>query len=82
MVLRLTRQWQPQLSAMILSSVVDSQMMPPSFSEAKAIFFALAFIGYTFHNHFVIFSDSKSVLQAIKNLNWKNPSYLSNFTKT
>ncbi|WP_411016840.1 ribonuclease H family protein, partial [Salmonella sp. s51944] len=28
---------------------------------------------FTFHNYFVICSDSKSVLQAIKNNNWKNP---------
>ncbi|WP_411016702.1 ribonuclease H family protein, partial [Salmonella sp. s51944] len=54
--------------------VVDFQMLPIFFSaEAKAILLALNYIEFTFHNHFVIFSDSKSVLQAIKNRNWKNP---------
>ena len=36
-------------------------------TKAKAIH-ALTFIEYTFHNHFVFFSEAKSVLQAIINL--------------
>ena len=64
-------------AAAVCKGIVFSSRLPNAASifsaEAKAILLALTFIEYTFQKHFVIFSDSKSVLQAIKNLNWKNP---------
>ena len=64
-------------AAAVCNGNVFSNRLPKTASifsaEAKAILLALNFIECTFHNQFVIFSDSKSVLQAIQNLNWKNP---------
>ena len=63
-------------AAAVCRGIVFSSRLPNAASifsaEAKAILLALTFIEYTFQNQF-IFSDSKSVLQAIQNLNWKNP---------
>ena len=62
-------------AAAVCNGIVFSSRLPNAASifsaEAKAILLALNFIECTFHNQFVIFSDSKSVLQAIQNLNWK-----------
>ncbi|WP_411025633.1 ribonuclease H family protein, partial [Salmonella sp. s55004] len=64
-------------AAAVCRGIVFSSRLPDAASifsaEAKAILLALNYFEFTFHNHFVIFSDSKSVLQAIKNRNWKNP---------
>ena len=45
-------------------------------AEARAIVLALNYIELSFHSRFVIFSDSFSVLTAIRNLNWTNPLIL------
>ena len=45
-------------------------------AEARAIVLALNYIELSFHPRFVIFSDSFSVLTAIRNLNWSNPLIL------
>ena len=45
-------------------------------AEAKAIILALNYIELSFQPRFVIFSDSFSVLTAIRNLNWSNPLIL------
>ena len=42
-------------------------------AEARAIHLGFNFIQLSFRKNFIIFSDSLSVLSAIKNKNWKNP---------
>merc|ERR1711955_138180 len=42
-------------------------------AETRAIQLALSYINLTFHDKFIILTDSLSVLQTMKNKDWSNP---------